>query len=144
MQETKTPVVVSERSRPNELKLVDPRLVDIDGSRARLKAGQCRQCKAYSFPRADVCASCLSEDVADAFLSEEGKLYSFSTIYKGPPGWIVPYTLGYVDLPEGVRVLANLDIPQEQLRVDLKVRLGFKAIAKDADGSPLQTYVFRE
>ena len=124
--------------------IIDPRLLEVNGTRVRLKASRCRACHAYNFPRSELCSSCMSQENEEVFLSEEGTIYSFCTVHQGAPGWTVPYTLAYVDLPEGVRVLANLDVAKERLAFDLKVRLGIKIVAQDQNGLPLRTYVFKE
>lgn len=52
----------------------------------------------------------------------EGLLYSFSTIHVSP-SQTVPYTIGYVDFPGDVRVLAKVRGPHHTLRCDCVVRL---------------------
>ena len=62
--------------------------------------------------------------------------------WRAPRGWRVPYALGYVDLPEDIRVLAHLGIPAEALRVDLPVLLDTGIVGTDEQGAPLQSYIF--
>ena len=52
----------------------------------------------------------------------EGVLYSFSTVYVSS-SQPVPYTIGYVDFPGDVRVLAKVRGPDHALRCDCVVRL---------------------
>jgi uncharacterized OB-fold protein len=51
-----------------------------------------------------------------------GRLYSWSTVHVSASR-PVPYTLGYVDLDDGLRVLAVLDGEAGELRMDGPVRL---------------------
>ena len=51
-----------------------------------------------------------------------GRLYSWSTVHVSASR-PVPYTLGYVDLDDGRRVLAQLDGEAGELRMDGPVRL---------------------
>lgn len=51
-----------------------------------------------------------------------GRLYTWSTVYVSASR-PVPYTLGYVDLDDGLRVLARLDGDPGALRMDGPVRL---------------------
>ena len=51
-----------------------------------------------------------------------GRLYSWSTVHVSASR-PVPYTLGYVDLDDGLRVLARLDGDPGALRMDGPVRL---------------------
>lgn len=52
----------------------------------------------------------------------EGVLYSFSTVHVSS-SQPVPYTIGYVDFPGDVRVLAKVRGPHHALRCDCAVRL---------------------
>jgi uncharacterized protein len=52
----------------------------------------------------------------------EGVLYSFSTVHVSS-SQPVPYTIGYVDFPGDVRVLAKVRGPDHALRCDGVVRL---------------------
>jgi uncharacterized OB-fold protein len=122
---------------------VAPGLVTRDGEgHPRLVGGRCRACGAESFPKAAVCPQCLAEEIEGVMLSRDGTLYSFAAVHAAPPGWHLPYVLGYVDLPEGVRVLAHLAAKEEDLRVDMPVRLAVGEVGSDPSGQPLFTYVF--
>jgi uncharacterized OB-fold protein len=123
-------------------RLVAPELVDHQDGALRLMGGACRACGALSFPKAQVCAECLSLDIGDRALSSEGELYSFSRVHMAPKGWDVPYVIGYVDLPEGLRVLAHIDESHGAPRISGKVRLGEGRVGSDANGDVLTSYVF--
>ena len=133
----------SEALTAMEPRFVAPALVERDAEgKPRLRAGRCRECGALSFPSATVCANCLSENIEPTTLARDGVLYSYSIVHRAPRGWRVPYALGYVDLPEGIRVLAHLGIPAEALCVDLPVRLDAGIVGTDEQGAPLQSYIF--
>jgi len=123
--------------------LISDKLVTLaaDGS-ASLAGGRCKACAALSYPRAEVCTQCLSLEVDGTALSSEGRLYSYSVVHQAPKGWKVPYALGYVDLPEGVRVLAHIDAPLHAIAIDQPVRLSLGVVATDASGADLSTYTF--
>jgi uncharacterized OB-fold protein len=125
--------------------LIAPELVEIDGQgRPRLIGGCCRRCGDMSFPRARICTGCLAEEIEPVALSSRGKLYSYAIVHQAPKGWIVPYTLGYVDLPDGVRVLAHIDVPSAKLAIDMDVELAVGTVAVAPDGAPRSSYVFAE
>jgi|SRR5690606_15555812 len=67
-----------------------------------------------SFPQTDG-AQCVE-------VGPEGVLYSFSTVHVSS-SQPVPYTIGYVDFPGDVRVLAKVRGPHHALRCDCVVRL---------------------
>ncbi|CAM5612007.1 hypothetical protein ATER59S_05706 [Aquamicrobium terrae] len=123
--------------------LISEKLVTIaaDGS-ASLEGGRCRACSALSFPRAQVCTECLSTEIEGVTLSSEGRLYSFSVVHQAPKGWKVPYALGYVDLPEGIRVLGHIDAPPDTIVIDQLVKLSLGVVATDASGADQSTYTF--
>lgn len=123
---------------------VAPHLVRHDASGAlHLVGGRCEKCGANSFPRAVVCASCLSEDIAAVDLPSRGKLYSYSIVHAAPAGWNTPYAIGYVDLPDDVRVLAHLDLPLGEIKIDMPMQLSAGVVGKDAYGVQLLSYTFK-
>lgn len=125
------------------LNLINPALVAVsEAGEPRLCGGRCAACGALSFPRAEVCTECLSTDVETVALPGEGRLYSYSVVHQAPKGWDVPYVLGYVDLPDGLRVLAHIDAPPAAVAIDQKVRLSLGVVGADAEGAPLSTYTF--
>jgi uncharacterized OB-fold protein len=125
-----------------ETRLVAPELVQREAEGLRLRGGRCAECGALSFPKAQVCTECLSLDVQDAALSNEGVLYSYSRVHLAPKGWDLPYVLGYVDLPEGVRVLSHIDDKKIAPVVGARVRLGERRVGVAEDGVVQTTYVF--
>ncbi len=137
----KTPskIVTDEAMAASEPHFVAPSLVDATGKSPRLVAGKCKGCGALSFPKAIVCPACLSQEIGTAHLASEGTLYSFATVHQAPRHWTVPYHLGYVDLLDGIRVLAHVEGTP---RIGGKVRLGIGRVGTAADGTALMSYVF--
>jgi len=87
-----------------------------------LNASKCKDCDLSVFPPSAVCPNCLSENQQALRLSSSGKLYSYTQIHIAPPTWVVPYIIGYVDLPEGVRLFGKVDAKSaEVLRVNMPV-----------------------
>jgi uncharacterized OB-fold protein len=79
-------------------------------SEGKLMGTKCKQCgKSYFPPRMD-CPFCLSSDVEWFQIASKGKLLTYTTVNYGPSGFEdeAPYTLGIVEFPEGVRVLARV------------------------------------
>jgi uncharacterized OB-fold protein len=89
----------------------------------RLVGVECNRCRQRAFPPAKLCSNCLSEDLRPVELGSEGTLYSYSVVHAAPRGWSAPYVIGYVDLPDGVRVFGHVAARPEELRMDAKVRL---------------------
>jgi len=94
---------------------------DADGT-AWLRGSRCGQCGVLAYPARAACHRCGGTGPAPATLSAAGRLYSWSPVHVSASR-PVPYTLGYVDLPEAVRVLALIDGDPGELEPDQPVRL---------------------
>ena len=106
-----------------------------------LVGGACESCGTEFFPKYEVCPHCMSEAIAAKDMPKRGKLYSFTTLHVGAQKWRKPLTVGYVDLPNDVRVFAHLE--GEAFKFDQPVELGVGRVGADADGTPITTFVFR-
>ncbi|WP_039940249.1 MULTISPECIES: Zn-ribbon domain-containing OB-fold protein [Streptomyces] len=90
----------------------DPRSPD-----AGLQGSRCSGCAVAAYPAEDTCPRC-GESAHPAALQGTGTLWTWtvqryapkSPPYQAPPGDFVPFALGYVELAEGVRVAAVLDL----------------------------------
>lgn len=124
--------------------LIDPSLVEFEGSDApRFRIGCCQDCGTLSFPASPVCGSCLSENIRTETVEGAGELYAYSVVHQAPKGWIVPYALGYIDLPNGLRILGHVEADFSELRSGLPVELALGVVRLSEAGSPVQTYVFK-
>jgi uncharacterized OB-fold protein len=114
-----------------------------DKDQAYLVASQCNDCNEYWLPQRKICPECLSESSTVTKLSTVGTLYSFTTIHTGYPGFPTPYTVGYVDLPEGIRIVTQIETehPQE-LDPDMKMKLGVGIIKYDKENTPIYSWKF--
>lgn len=87
----------------------------------RLVGTACDRCGATMIGTRVVCSACVSRDVSRVALPTTGVLYSYTRLHVGGDG---PRALGYVDLDNGVRTLADLRETSEPLRPDGRVQLG--------------------
>lgn len=123
---------------------VAPELIRIDAKgQPRLTGGKCKSCGALNFPKRHVCAECLGVEIEDTDLASEGTLYSYSVVHQAPKGWDLPYVIGYVDLTDGIRVLAHIEGAPDTLRMDGKMRLGVGRVGSDEGGKEIMSYVFK-
>lgn len=112
--------------------------------RAYLLGSRCKKCGQVSFPPRDVCSKCFNDEFDRIPLSREGKLYTYSIIRYPPPGLTAPYAIGYIDLPEGVRVFSILtDWDDGGLRVGMDLELVIDKFKEGEAGKPILTYKFR-
>jgi len=110
----------------------------------RLVAGKCNKCGKYTFPKYVACPHCFSDDISEAPLSKIGKLHSYTIVRRSMPEFVVPYGLGLVDFPEGVRVMAQIDkeyVDGLELDEDMEVEIG--PVRKGKDGKDQYSYKFK-
>jgi benzoylsuccinyl-CoA thiolase BbsA subunit len=105
-----------------------------------LIGGECSSCGLQTFPRSTVCSGCMSEEVAETQMPNLGVVYSLSTVHVGPPGWHKPFMLGYVDLPNNVRVFSHL---RGDCKIGDKVTLDIGEVGRDINGTPITSFVFK-
>lgn len=77
-------------------------------------------------------------------LSRRGKLYSYADCYIGQPGMQTPYIIGYVDLPEDLRIFALLEGEVNSFKCDDEVELTAGSIRLNQDGLPITSYKFKK
>ena len=123
--------------RPGELE------VNADGT-GHLLGSKCRSCGAHFYPVREACAGCLSDDLETVRFSPRGTVYTYTVVRQSTPAFEVPYVLGYVDLPEGVRVLGQIGgCEPGEIRIGLPVVLSVEAFGSDEEGNQLMGYRFR-
>ncbi len=118
-----------------------------------LKASRCAQCGEVSFPRQASCPACASDRTDEIPLSRRGTLWTWtvqrfpppSPPYAGPRGSdFEPFGVGYVELPEGVRVEARLtENDPEKLRIGMEMELVIEKFDETADGVERMAFAFR-
>ena len=89
-----------------------------------LIGSRCPNCGKHAFPPAEFCDRCgNSEGMEKTRLSNTGTLYIFSEVQVAPKrsGLTAPYVIGYVDLPEDVRVFGHVENPGAELQPDDQV-----------------------
>lgn len=111
----------------------------------RLIGSACRACGNVTFPALEFCPACRRFDQQERrVLGTRGTVYTFTVVRQAPPGREVPYLLAYVDLPEGVRLLSQLEgVAPEDVEIGLEVELALAPVAVADDGTELVGYRFR-
>ena len=88
-----------------------------------LLGSRCSHCGETALGVSAVCQNCGSEDLTPIPLGTRGTLWTYTVVRHKPPGDyrgpdpFVPFGLGLVELPEGIRVLAPLGGDVETLRI---------------------------
>ncbi len=110
--------------------------------RWELVGGRCRACGAWYFPAPRVCAQCHQEEIEPVPLSGRGTVYTYTVVYQSTPEFPTPYTLVYVDFPEGVRVLGQLvRCSPEAVRIGMPVEAVFEE--EDRGGQKVVVWRFQ-
>ncbi|HSE98821.1 MAG TPA: OB-fold domain-containing protein [Blastocatellia bacterium] len=115
-----------------------------------LTGSRCRECGEVTFPANAFCPQCCTETTENVSLSRRGTLYSFTVQrFKPPPPYrapdpFVPYGVGMIELPEGLRVTAVLEEGDpERLRVGMEMELVLAVFFEDDEGNEVLGYRFR-
>jgi uncharacterized OB-fold protein len=123
--------------RPGELEIHPDGTGNLIGSR-------CRVCGAHFFPVREACAGCLSDDLETVSFSTRGTLYTYSVVRQSTPAFEVPYVLGYVDFPEGVRIMGQITGAEiEEIHIGMPLVLSLEPWGEDEEGNTLIGYRFR-
>jgi len=121
--------------------------------RPQLIASRCKACGALTFPRQDGCPRCTERGAEKVLLSRRGKLWSW-TIQRFPPPVppytgpadresFVPFGVGYVELPEGIRVEGRLTLNDPaQLEIGMEMELSIETFEQGEDGDDTVTFAF--
>jgi len=120
----------------------------------RLIGSKCKNCGQVTFPAQTSCTSCCLQDTEDIELSQEGTLWTW-TIQGFPPKsppyakqetpeTFVPYGVGYVELPEGVRVETRLtENNPEKLTIGMTMQLVVESFIEDENGNEFMAFFFK-
>lgn len=111
-----------------------------------LLGGRCRSCGKFSFPVKPICPACAHEDQEQVPLSNTGTLHTFALSVMGPKGMDSPFIIGFIDLPEGIKLYSLIlaDTPyDEHLKTGMAMEMIIDKIKKDDAGNDLYAYKFR-
>lgn len=129
---------------------IRPDLFEYGDDGAHLLGSRCRECGEVTFPVNPFCPQCCRQTTERIRLSQRGSLYSFTiqrfkppAPYQGPDPF-VPYGVGMVELPEGIRITSVLEEGDpSRLRVGMEVELVIRCFFEDAEGTEVLAYKFR-
>jgi uncharacterized OB-fold protein len=118
---------------------------EYEGNSVRLIAGKCTKCGKLSFPKRFFCPLCHSEAIEKVYLSKRGKIYTYTISHTTSLEYLsAPYAIGYVDLPEGVRVFTLFkDWQEKELKIGKDAEICLGKLKEDTDGTKVVTYMFK-
>ncbi len=135
--------------KEDDMTFFHPDLLEVpENERPYLKGYKCKGCGKIWFPKFIPCPNpdCWSEDMEIIPLSREGKIYSAADVYIGQPSMreYMPLIVGYVDLPEGIRIFAQLEGEIGSFQCGDEVELITGPIRNNGRGEPIISYKFRK
>ena len=115
--------------------------------RVRLAGCKCSNCGETSLGTKSICPNCGRDTVQEVALNNRGVLWSFTVVHHRPPGNykgpdpFVPFGMGLVELPDGLRVLSPIQCDIGQLKIGLELQ--FKPYVRhDEDGRDVVAFAF--
>ena len=120
-----------------------------EGDDPYLEGHKCEACGAGYLGERIVCSKCgVRDQISPTKLSNKGKLYAYSIVFRSFPGIEVPYISAIVDLEGGGTVKGNLigiDPDPEKIEFDMAVDVVYKDALgrKDNDGNSYISYFFQ-
>jgi uncharacterized protein len=116
----------------------------VEGGAVRLRGSRCMACGSMAFPPHLRCAACGAESGQETVaLSPIGTLYTFSEIHVAPAGFAVPYVVGYVDLPEGVRLFGQIEAHPSELTIGQRLAVTLGPV-RTREGRAVIGYKFKD
>ena len=118
-----------------------------------LLCSRCQDCGRATFPSQEGCAACCSTNVEVEELPRAGTLWTYTIqrfMPKRPyhsgetPETFVPYGVGYVELPGGVRVEGRLtENDPDKLQIGMEMEVVFLPFRTDEDGCEVINFAFK-
>jgi uncharacterized OB-fold protein len=117
----------------------------------QLIGGRCTQCGQFHFPVQANCPHCAALSIDATPLSRRGTLWTWTLQtfappvppYRGPVDDFVPFGVGYIELPEGLRVQGRLTVNDPaQLAIGMPMELTLAPFGLDDEGREMLIYAF--
>ena len=130
--------------------LVCPEQIGGTPQKPVLLGNRCRNCGEPFFPAAEGCTRCAHDELEPFELGGEGVLWSWTTqIFQPKPPYdgaggadaFIPYSIGYVELPGGLKVESRLiGLPPFSIGVPMRLVLESYRVTDDRGG--VHTFAF--
>ena len=123
-------------------------------ARPQLLGSRCRECGEFAFPAQPDCRNCCSRETERVELGDRGVLWTWTvqSFMPKPPyhsdetaETFVPYGVGYVEMPGGIRVEARLrENTPEALRIGMPMQLRIDPFRTDDNGDQIMMFSFEK
>jgi len=115
----------------------------MEDERAFLLGNKCATCGQIYFPSRPFCFECFGEAMNPIRLGAQGTLYSYTVSYMPSAHFTPPYTAGWIDVVEGIRVFAPIRVKEGQtLDIGMKMELVIDELWQEGERSVVG-YLYR-
>jgi uncharacterized OB-fold protein len=105
-----------------------------EAGNAYLVGNRCKDCGQVFFPSRAFCFQCSSQRMETIKLGRRGQLYSFSTSHMPSTHFLPPYTVGWIDLAEGIRIFSPIkDTEGQELQIGMEMGLVIDELWQEGD-----------
>ena len=115
----------------------------------RLLGSKCKACGEVLLGKRFACEHCGGLQMEELPLGRRGKVWTYTVIrhkpptgYKGPDPF-VPFGLGLVELPEGIRVVSPIMGDVEKIHVGMELELEVYPLYTDENNNEVLSFRFR-
>ena len=117
----------------------------------QLIASKCKDCGEVAFPRQASCPACTGGSTEEILLSRRGTLWTWTIQHFPPPtppyagarADFVPFGVGYIELPEGIRIESRLtENEPDRLEIGMEMELVIEKFGENDEGNELMTFAF--
>jgi len=115
----------------------------VEDNRAFLLGNKCEACGQIYFPSRPFCFECLGERLEATRFGAQGTLYSFTVSYMPSAHFTPPYTAGWIDAAEGIRIFAPVRVKEgEPLDIGMRMELVIDELWQEGERSVVG-YLYR-
>lgn len=117
--------------------------------KVRLLGSKCAQCGEVLFGRRNTCEHCGGKKMEEIPLGRRGKVWTYTVIRHKPPGDykgpdpFVPFGLGLVELPEGIRVISPIMGDVDKIHIGMELELEIHPLYTDENNDQVLAFRFR-
>lgn len=118
----------------------------------QLIGSKCTRCNEVAFPKQSSCPNCTGDRTEEILLARRGTLWTWtiqhfpppSPPYIGDPDTFEAFGVGYIELPEGVRVESRLtENDPAKLEIGMEMELVIEKFIEDEERGALMTFAFQ-
>ena len=140
--------MTNKNNKGRDITFFHPDLLEVpENEPPYLKGYKCKHCNKIWFPKFLSCPDpdCWCEEMDIVPLSRSGIVYSVTDVFVGQPTMkeYMPLTLAYVDLPEGIRVFAQLEGELGTFTCGDRVELSIGPVRNNKGGEPIISFKFK-